>query len=111
MNHKFDVICLTEFNLKDREQVVEYFKNYKTFYSGRSNRQGGGVMVCMSECFDCEIIPQLTTNLAFIEIVTVKIKFFNKQFFVSSIYTPPKTNFELFNKFIGEAFASESLQN
>ena len=30
---------------------------------------------------------------------------------MSSIYRPPKTNFELFNKFIGDAFASESLEN
>ena len=29
---------------------------------------------------------------------------------MSSINRPPKTNFELFNTFIGDAFASESLQ-
>ena len=85
LNHKFDVICFTESNLKDGEQAGEYFKNYKTFYSGRSNRQGGGVMVCVSENFDCEIIRQLTTILPFIEIVIIKVKFFNKQFFVLSV--------------------------
>ena len=35
LNHKIDVICLTVSNLKEGEQVGEYFKNYRTFYSGR----------------------------------------------------------------------------
>ena len=69
------------------------------------------IVLLLSENFDCETIPKLTTNLSFIEIVTVKIKFFNKHFVVSSIYRPPKTNFELFNTFIGDAFTSDSLQN
>ena len=96
--------------MKDGEQAGECLKNYKSFFSGRSNRQGGGLMVCVSENFDCEIIPQSTTYLLFIETVTVRTRFFNKQFHVSSIYRPLKANLELFTTFIGNAFASENLE-
>ena len=63
--------------------------------------------MCVSENFDFGIFPNFITNLPFIEIVTVKVEFTNKQFFVSSIYRPPKTNFEIFNKFILNVVASE----
>ena len=33
LDHKFDVICFTESNLKEGEKAGEYFENYKTFYS------------------------------------------------------------------------------
>ena len=54
----------------------------------------------VSENYGCEIIPQLTTTLPFIQIFTIRIKFFNKYLFASSIRRPPKANFELLNTFI-----------
>ena len=110
LDQKFDVTCFAESNLKDGEQVGVVFINYKTLCSGRSNRQGGGVVICVLEDLDYEIIPQLTTNLSFIEMFTIK-KLFKKQFIVSLAYRPPKANLDLVNTFIEGAFASEDAEN
>ena len=82
LDHNFVVSCLTESTLKEGEQAGEYFKKYKTLYSGLSNRQCKSVIVCMPENFDCDRTPQFNTNLSFIEIVTIKNKLSNKHFIV-----------------------------
>ena len=104
LDYKFDVICLTETYLKQGEKADYYFPNYKIFYSGRSNRSCGGVMICIADQFDCELISPLTLNLPHIESVTVKISFQNKKTLVSTIYRPPNSNFDLFHTFIENNF-------
>ena len=58
-------------------------------------------MVRVSEDFDCEIILQMSSNLPFIQTVTVKFKISIKQFCVSSIYRPLKANLELLIRSLG----------
>ena len=87
------------------------FKKLQHFLLGYIKKTSGGLLVCVSENFDCDIIPQLTTILPFKQIVTRNFMFFIKKI-VSSLYRPPKAaNFEILNTFIGDPFASEILES
>ena len=46
LDYKFDDICQSKTYLKQGEKADYYFPNYTNFYSGRSNRTYGGVMMC-----------------------------------------------------------------
>ena len=86
------------------EKTDKYFPNYKNFNSGRSNRAGGLVMICVADQFECELTCPLTVNLSHIESVYVKISLQNKKSIVSTIYSQPKSNFDLFHTFIVKNF-------
>ena len=67
LDYKFDVICLSEIYLKQGEKADYYFPNYTIFYPGRSNRTGGGVVICIADQFDWELICPLTVTLPHIQ--------------------------------------------
>ena len=107
IDHKFDVISLSETYLKQREKLDYYFPNYKMYNFGRSNRKGGGVMICVG----CELISLLTANLPYIESVAVKMTLKNKRLMASTVYRPPKSNFDLFHSFVESNFPARELQS
>ena len=60
--------------LKQWEKLEYFFPNYKLYYSGRSDRNGGGVMICFAGHYDFELNSAFTVNLAYVESVAVKKK-------------------------------------
>ena len=69
LSYKFDVICLSEAWLKQGEKFHYYFLNCILYYSGRIDRTGRGVMICVANHHDCEQISELTVNLSCIEYI------------------------------------------
>ena len=67
LGRKCNVICLSETYLKQGEKLDYYFPNYKIYYSGRSDRNGGGVRICVADQYGCELTSLLTVKLPYIE--------------------------------------------
>ena len=108
LNHKFDIICLTETRLGDLEQADAVFQNYTSYYSNRLNRRGGGAAIFILTSITSEPMTNLTVNLPHIEAVFAKVTLPNKTIIVSSIYRPPNTNFNDFKTYIDNSLLSLS---
>ena len=103
LNHKFDIIRLTEKQLIELEQAALVFQNYKSYYSKRLNRREWGAAVFILKS---EPMIELTVNLPHFEAVFVKVNLPNKFLMISSIYRPPITNLIDFKAHIGNNMLS-----
>ena len=86
--------------LKQGENLIYYFPNYKLYYSSRFHRTGEGVMIWVAYCCGCELISELTVNLTYVEFVAVKIVHQYKIFITSAVYRPPNSKFDSLYLFV-----------
>ena len=112
LNHKFQIICLNETFIKDTDLEFQQFDDYKIFHSTRVGRKGGGTALLIKKSFDCEIIPENSVNLPFIESIFVKIRLPNSNpIIIGSIYRPPGSSFPDFLNFMEQTLSSTTIGN
>ena len=98
LDHKFDIIGLSETWLNENNDIVPGFSNYTQVHNYRTNRTGGGVSLLLSAYIryhkfeDLSIITELFESI-FIEIETV-----SNNVIIGCIYRPPNSNLIRFNE-------------
>jgi hypothetical protein len=104
-NENIDLISLTETHLHQCEEegctkcVTNEeikFKNYNVMRADRKNRQSGGCLLYLKDCYACEVLTAWSNGT--VELLIVHINALNLN--VVTIYRPPKTKEKDFQEMI-----------
>ena len=96
LNHKFDIIALSESWLSDTSLDI-YFPEYSSYHSIRPARTGGGTALYVKRHLKSSIINELCINNNDIECVFAEISHSGGRVVVGSIYRPPDGNVSVFH--------------
>lgn len=91
---QLDIICLTEINIPEHLNNLYHLHNYNAFFSNRTNRRGGGLVIYSKKhlnIMSCNI--NKTNSYESIEIV---FSHTDNKLVVTSIYRPPNLNIKDF---------------
>ena len=94
---KFDIICFSETWLREDYQIENYFPDYTSFHSMRTDRSGGGVSIFISNKYKSSQLVDITLNSDHLECIFANLSYGDKTIVVGSCYRPPNiTNYHVF---------------
>ena len=94
---KFDIICFSETWLRKDNQIENYFPDYTSFHSMRTDRNGGGVSIFISNKYKSSQLVDITCNSDHLECIFANLTYGDKTVIVGSCYRPPiVTNYHAF---------------
>ena len=102
----FDIVCFSETWLNECGHLDDYFPNYRSFHSTRTNRRGGGVAIYSHKKLQCTAMESLTLNEEHLESIFIKIKTNHRNLVVGCCYRPPNSQYEIFESCIEEKMSS-----
>ena len=94
----FNVICLTETWLHERDKEYYNLPGYTHVSVTRTNSRGGGISVFIDKQIEHRILPELCIVDDVIECLFVELYFEHSRILVGTIYRPPGTNLKEFNE-------------
>ena len=103
LKFKFDIIAMSETWLSEKENLDFYnLKGYKIYKCNRINKRGG-VLLFVSELYDCTLLHDVTYAIDdILEVVTIMVKLKSKNITVACMYRAPNTNLVKFNQIFCE---------
>ena len=102
LEYKFDVIAMSETWFKDNYLTDIYnIEGYNMFTCNRKNKLGGGVLLYISEFYNCCLNEQMTFDIEdYLEVVTIDLELTkHKNVTIGCLYRTPSCNVEKFNEY------------
>ena len=97
LNHKFDIIGLSETWLSEKCHSIDGFSAYDHLHKYRDGKRGGGVSLLIHNNIQYKELDSISVMNDNLESLFIEVKFENSKFIVGCVYRPPGKNLKEFN--------------
>ena len=112
LNHKFDIIAISETWANESNEQTFTFHGYDAFHTVRKNKRGGGVALYVTQELACKLLycKSFVVN-DILECVTIEILLAGqKNVIVTCVYRSPDSNVDVFSEYIEQLFTDLSMR-